>query len=55
MAPYIFTERNGIYIIDLQQTVKLIDVVYDFVREIAADGKDIPLSGAGLNFIEWND
>ncbi|MEG1433167.1 MULTISPECIES: 30S ribosomal protein S2 [Eubacterium] len=45
MAPYIFTERNGIYIIDLQQTVKLIDVAYDFVREIAADGKDILFVG----------
>lgn len=35
MAPYIFTERNGIYIIDLQKTVKLIESAYDFVRDIA--------------------
>ena len=38
MAPYIFTERNGIYIIDLQKTVKQIEQAYDFVREIVADG-----------------
>lgn len=35
MAPYIFTERNGIYIIDLQKTVKLIEQAYDFVRDLA--------------------
>jgi small subunit ribosomal protein S2 len=35
MKPYIYTERNGIYILDLQQTVKLIDVSYAFVRSIA--------------------
>lgn len=45
MAPYIFTERNGIYIIDLQKTVKLIDVAYDFIREVAAEGKDILFVG----------
>ncbi|MDD2413764.1 MAG: 30S ribosomal protein S2 [Eubacteriaceae bacterium] len=45
MARYIFTERNGIYIIDLQQTVKMIDVAYNFVRDIAADGKDILFVG----------
>ncbi|HBT18856.1 MAG TPA: 30S ribosomal protein S2 [Clostridiaceae bacterium] len=45
MAPYIFTERNGIYIIDLQKTVKLIDVAYDFVREVAAEGKDVLFVG----------
>lgn len=45
MAPYIFTERNGIYIIDLQKTVKKIDQAYDFVRQIAADGKDILFVG----------
>ncbi|MDO5733158.1 MAG: 30S ribosomal protein S2 [Eubacteriales bacterium] len=40
MAEYIYTERNGIHIIDLQQTVKLIDKSYDFVRELAErDGK----------------
>ncbi|GEL14489.1 30S ribosomal protein S2 [Pediococcus cellicola] len=37
MKPYIFTERNGIYIIDLQKTVKMIDSAYNFVKDIAAD------------------
>jgi len=45
MKPYIFTERNNIYIIDLQQTVKLIDVAYDFVREIASNGGNILFVG----------
>ena len=36
MAPYIFTERNGIYIIDLQQTLGLIDDAYDFMRQVGA-------------------
>lgn len=45
MAKYIFTERNGIYIIDLQQTVKMIDVAYDFVRDVAASGQDILFVG----------
>ena len=34
MAQYIFTERNGIYIIDLQKTVKKLEEAYDFVREL---------------------
>jgi small subunit ribosomal protein S2 len=38
MARYIFTERNGIYIIDLQKTVKKVDEAYNFVHELAADG-----------------
>ena len=38
MGKFIFTERNGIYIIDLQKTVKQIEQAYDFVREIVADG-----------------
>ncbi|MFD1429970.1 MULTISPECIES: 30S ribosomal protein S2 [Lacticaseibacillus] len=38
MRPYIFTERNGIYIIDLQKTVKMIDDAYNFVKDEAADG-----------------
>ncbi len=38
MARYIFTERNGIYIIDLQKTVKKIDEAYNVVREVVADG-----------------
>ncbi|MCH5197852.1 MAG: 30S ribosomal protein S2 [Oscillospiraceae bacterium] len=41
MAPYIFTERNGIYIIDLQKTVKKLDDAYMFVREVAANGGEI--------------
>ncbi|MDK2962343.1 MAG: small subunit ribosomal protein, partial [Eubacteriaceae bacterium] len=45
MAPYIFTERNGIYIIDLQQTVKRIEKAYDFVKELAANGEDILFVG----------
>lgn len=39
MAPYIFTERNGIYIIDLQKTVKMLDVAYNFVRDAAVKGE----------------
>ena len=38
MAPYIYTERNGIYIIDLQKTVKKLDEAYMFVRDLAAQG-----------------
>ncbi|WP_056969042.1 30S ribosomal protein S2 [Lacticaseibacillus thailandensis] len=37
MKPFIFTERNGIYIIDLQKTVKMIDDAYNFVKDVAAD------------------
>src|SRR5690625_3688470 len=45
MKPYIFTERNGIYIIDLQKTVKKIEEAYDFVRELAADDETILFIG----------
>jgi len=45
MAEYIFTERNGIYIIDLQKTVKKIDEAYFFVRELAAAGEGILFVG----------
>jgi small subunit ribosomal protein S2 len=38
MKPYIFTERNGIYIIDLQRTVRMIDNVYAYVRDLVRDG-----------------
>ena len=38
MATYIFTERNGIYIIDLQKTVKKLDEAYNFIREAAGEG-----------------
>ena len=45
MAKYIFTERNGIYIIDLQKTVKKLEEAYNLVRDMAADGKDILFVG----------
>ncbi|NTW71702.1 MAG: 30S ribosomal protein S2 [Eubacteriaceae bacterium] len=45
MAPYIFTERNGIYIIDLQKTVVLIDKAYEFIRDLVGDGKEILFVG----------
>ena len=45
MAPYIFTERNGIYIIDLQKTVKKLDEAYMFVRDISANGGEILFVG----------
>ena len=45
MAPYIFTERNGIYIIDLQKTVRKIDEAYMFVRDLALEGKSILFVG----------
>jgi small subunit ribosomal protein S2 len=45
MAPYIFTERNGIYIIDLQKTVKMIDDAYAFMMQAAATGRPIIFVG----------
>ena len=45
MAEYIFTERNGIYIIDLQKTVKKIEEAYDFVRGVVEDGGEILFVG----------
>ncbi len=45
MAKYIFTERNGIYIIDLQKTVKKLDEAYNFVREVSANGGEILFVG----------
>ena len=45
MAEYIFTERNGIYIIDLQKTVKKLEEAYMFVRDIAAEGDEILFVG----------
>ena len=45
MKPYIFTERNNIYIIDLQRTVKLVEVAYDFIREISSNGGNILFVG----------
>ncbi|MBQ8407251.1 MAG: 30S ribosomal protein S2, partial [Clostridia bacterium] len=45
MQEYIFTERNGIYIIDLQKTVKKFEEAYMFVREIAAEGGNVLFVG----------
>ena len=45
MAQYIFTERNGIYIIDLQKTVRKIDEAYMFVRDLALEGKSLLFVG----------
>ena len=45
MAPYIYTERNGIYIIDLQKTVKKLEEAYSFVRELAENGESILFVG----------
>ncbi len=45
MKPYIFAERNGIYIIDLQKTVKLVDKAYNFVKEVAENGGNILFVG----------
>ena len=45
MAPYIFTERNGIYIIDLQKTVKKLDEAYAFIKSVAANGDNVLFVG----------
>ncbi len=45
MAPYIFTERNGIYIIDLQKTVKKLEEAYSFINQIAQDGGEVLFVG----------
>jgi len=45
MKEYIFTERNGIYIIDLQKTVKKIEEAYNFVRDLAMDNKSVLFVG----------
>lgn len=45
MAEYIFTERNGIYIIDLQKTVKKVEEAYNFLRELSEEGKDVLFVG----------
>ena len=45
MAPYIYTERNGIYIIDLQKTVKKLEEAYNFVRSISESGQNILFVG----------
>lgn len=45
MAEYIFTERNGIYIIDLQKTVKKLDEAYNFVKEVSEQGENVLFVG----------
>ena len=45
MAPYIYMERNGIYIIDLQKTVKKIEQAYAFIREVSENGQSILFVG----------
>ena len=45
MAPYIYTERNGIYIIDLQKTVKKLEEAYAFVRSVSESGKSVLFVG----------
>ncbi|MBB6452895.1 small subunit ribosomal protein S2 [Salirhabdus euzebyi] len=45
MKKYIFTERNGIYIIDLQKTVKKVEEAYEYIRSVAADGGTILFVG----------
>ena len=45
MAPYIFTERNGIYIIDLQKTVRKLEEAYMFVRSLAEEGQTLLFVG----------
>lgn len=45
MKPYIFTERNGVYIIDLQKTVRGLEKAYDFIREVASSGGTVLFVG----------
>ena len=45
MAPYIYMERNGIYIIDLQKTVKKLEEAYNFIRDTVADGGSVLFVG----------
>ncbi|MBI5870438.1 MAG: 30S ribosomal protein S2 [Actinobacteria bacterium] len=45
MKPYIFTERGGIYIIDLQKTIRLIDDAYDFIKDLTANGRKVLFVG----------
>ena len=45
MARYIFTERNGIYIIDLQKTLRMMKIAYDFLQELAAQGGKVLFVG----------
>ena len=52
MAPYIFTERNGIYIIDLQKTVVKLDEAYNFIKEISMEGKNVLFVGTKKQAME---
>ena len=52
MAPYIFTERNGIYIIDLQKTVVKLEEAYNFVKEISMEGKSVLFVGTKKQAME---
>ena len=52
MKEYIFTERNGIYIIDLQKTVRLIDVAYNFIKEVVANGQSVLFVGTKSRLYE---
>jgi small subunit ribosomal protein S2 len=45
MAPYIYTERNGIYIVDLQKTVRKLEEAYNFVRDLSLGGKSLLFVG----------
>ena len=52
MAPYIFTERNGIYIIDLQKTVVKLEEAYNFIKEISMEGKNVLFVGTKKQAME---
>ena len=52
MAPYIFTERNGIYIIDLQKTVVKLEEAYNFVKETSMEGKNVLFVGTKKQAME---
>ena len=45
MAPYIYTERNGIYIVDLQKTVRKLEEAYSFVRQLSESGQSLLFVG----------
>ena len=52
MAPYIYTERNGIYIIDLQKTVKKLEEAYAFVRQLSENGQSLLFVGTKKQALE---
>lgn len=52
MAPYIFTERNGIYIIDLQKTVVKLEEAYNFIRDLSMEGKSVLFVGTKKQAME---